>query len=77
MKANGGTFLIDDFARQPLLAIPLVIGLLVGLGALFLRLNAIAFGEPLAAKARNDRSARHEFRRGTPFRTSTRKCWRV
>jgi hydrogenase-4 component F len=34
------------FARQPLLALPLVLGLLIGVGALFLRLNAIAFGEP-------------------------------
>jgi hydrogenase-4 component F len=36
----------STFARQPLLAIPLVLGLLIGVGALFLRLNAIAFGEP-------------------------------
>jgi hydrogenase-4 component F len=36
----------STFARSPLLAVPLVIGLLVGLGALFLRLNSIAFGEP-------------------------------
>ena len=36
----------STFARQPLLAIPLVTGLLVGLGALFLRLNSIAFGDP-------------------------------
>jgi hydrogenase-4 component F len=36
----------STFARAPLLAVPLVIGLLVGLGALFLRLNGIAFGEP-------------------------------
>jgi hydrogenase-4 component F len=36
----------STFARSPLLAVPLVIGLLVGLGALFLRLNTIAFGEP-------------------------------
>jgi hydrogenase-4 component F len=34
------------FAREPWLAILLVFGLLVGFGALFLRLNAIAFGEP-------------------------------
>jgi hydrogenase-4 component F len=33
-------------ARQPWLAIPLVLGLLVGIGALFLQLNRIAFGEP-------------------------------
>jgi len=36
----------STFARQPLLALPLVLGILVALGALFLRLNAIAFGEP-------------------------------
>ncbi len=36
----------STFARQPLLAVPLVLGLLVGVSALFLRLNAIAFGEP-------------------------------
>jgi hydrogenase-4 component F len=36
----------STFAREPLLALPLVLGLLVALGALFLRLNAIAFGEP-------------------------------
>ena len=36
----------STFAREPLLAIPLVFGLLVGFGALFLRLNQVAFGEP-------------------------------
>ena len=36
----------STFARDPLLALPLVAGLLIGVGALFLRLNAIAFGEP-------------------------------
>jgi len=36
----------STFAREPLLAIPLVGGLLIALGALFLRLNTIAFGEP-------------------------------
>jgi len=36
----------STFARAPLLAIPLVFGLLVAFGALFLRLNGIAFGEP-------------------------------
>ncbi len=35
----------STFARQPLLAIPLVFGLLVGFGALMLRLSAMAFGE--------------------------------
>lgn len=36
----------STFARQPLLAIPLVFGLLVAFGALLLRLGGIAFGEP-------------------------------
>ena len=36
----------STFARAPLLAIVLVFGILVGLAALFLRLNSIAFGEP-------------------------------
>ena len=36
----------STFARAPLLVLPLVFGLLVGVGALFLRLNEIAFGEP-------------------------------
>jgi hydrogenase-4 component F len=36
----------STFARQPLLAVPLVFGLLVALGALLLRLNSLAFGEP-------------------------------
>ena len=33
-------------AKQPLLALPLVLGLLIAIGALFLHLNRIAFGEP-------------------------------
>lgn len=36
----------STFARQPLLAVPLVFGLLVGFGALLLRLGGLAFGEP-------------------------------
>ncbi|MGZ5841609.1 MAG: hydrogenase 4 subunit F [Xanthobacteraceae bacterium] len=36
----------STFARAPLLALVLVFGILVGLAALFLRLNSIAFGEP-------------------------------
>ncbi len=36
----------STFAREPLLAIPLVAGLLVGFGALLLRLNGLAFGAP-------------------------------
>ena len=34
------------FSRQPLLAIPLVLGLLLAFGALLLRLTAVAFGTP-------------------------------
>ncbi|MGZ8409444.1 MAG: hydrogenase 4 subunit F [Hyphomicrobium sp.] len=37
----------STFARQPLLAIPLVGGLLVGFGALLLRTHALAFGDPV------------------------------
>src|SRR2546423_5530819 len=36
----------SSFARYALLTIPLVFGLLVGFGALLLRLNTLAFGEP-------------------------------
>jgi hydrogenase-4 component F len=38
----------STIARQPLLAVPLVLGLLVGFGALILRLQAVAFGAPPA-----------------------------
>jgi hydrogenase-4 component F len=41
----------STFARAPLLAVPLVAGLLIGLSALFLRLNSIAFGEPRGESA--------------------------
>ncbi len=41
----------STFAREPWLAILLVLGILVGVGALFLRLNTIAFGEPRGASA--------------------------
>jgi hydrogenase-4 component F len=37
----------STFARAPALALVLVFGLLVAVGGLFLRLNSIAFGEPL------------------------------
>jgi len=43
----------STFSREPLLAIPLVFGLLVSIGALFLRLNGLAFGEPLGATTPN------------------------
>jgi len=41
----------STFAREPLLAIVLVFGILIGVAGLFLRLNAIAFGEPRGANA--------------------------
>jgi hydrogenase-4 component F len=41
----------STFAREPLLAILLVFGILVGFGALFLRLNTIVFGEPRGPSA--------------------------
>ena len=45
----------STFAREPLLAIPLVLGLLIAFGALFLRLNRIAFGEPKGPNAQGER----------------------
>jgi len=36
----------STFARQPLLAAPLVIGLLIAFGALLMKLQGLAFGEP-------------------------------
>jgi hydrogenase-4 component F len=39
------------FARQPWLALPLVLGLLIALGALILRLQGIVFGEPKGSAA--------------------------
>jgi hydrogenase-4 component F len=41
----------STFAREPVLAIVMVFGLLVGFGALLMRLNTIAFGEPRGATA--------------------------
>jgi hydrogenase-4 component F len=41
----------STFARQPWLAIPLVVGLLVAFGALLLRLGGLAFGEPAGSTA--------------------------
>jgi hydrogenase-4 component F len=46
----------STFARQPLLGILLVFGLLIGFGALFLRLNSIAFGEPRGATTKSTAS---------------------
>jgi hydrogenase-4 component F len=39
----------STFARDPLLAIVLVVGILIAFAALFLRLNGVAFGEPLGS----------------------------
>jgi hydrogenase-4 component F len=36
----------STFAREPMLAVVLVAGLLIGIGALVLRVQGIAFGEP-------------------------------
>jgi hydrogenase-4 component F len=41
----------STFSREPLLAIPLVLGLMVGFGALLLRLSGFAFGEPVGSRA--------------------------
>jgi hydrogenase-4 component F len=41
----------STFARQPLLAIALALGLLVALGALLQRLNGLAFGDPYGKDA--------------------------
>jgi hydrogenase-4 component F len=41
----------STFAREPLLAIPLVFGLLVAFGALMLRASGFAFGEPTGSTA--------------------------
>jgi hydrogenase-4 component F len=42
----------STFAREPWLAIILALGILVALGGLFLRLNTIAFGEPVGPTAK-------------------------
>src|SRR5690606_11844941 len=41
----------STFARAPLLAIPLVFGIIVAFGALMLRLSGLAFGEPAGSTA--------------------------
>jgi len=41
----------STFAREPLLAVLLVLGLLVAFGALFGKLNSLAFGEPVGSLA--------------------------
>ena len=46
----------STFARQPLLAVILVLGILIALGGLFLRLNTIAFGEPRGPTAKAEAS---------------------
>jgi hydrogenase-4 component F len=44
----------STFARAPWLALLFVFGMLVGIGALFLRLNTIAFGEPKGSLAKTE-----------------------
>ena len=46
----------STFARQPALAVALALGLLVALGALLLRLNTLAFGDPYGSEARSQAS---------------------
>jgi hydrogenase-4 component F len=41
----------STFARQPFLAVPLVLGILIAFGALFLRLGGLAFGTPSGSTA--------------------------
>jgi hydrogenase-4 component F len=41
----------STFAHEPVLAIPLVLGLLVAFGALLMRLNGLAFGKPTGSTA--------------------------
>jgi hydrogenase-4 component F len=41
----------STFARHPLLAVPLVFGILVAFGALLLRLGGLAFGKPTGGTA--------------------------
>jgi hydrogenase-4 component F len=41
----------STFAREPLLALPLVSGLLIAFGALLLRVHGLAFGEPAGSTA--------------------------
>jgi hydrogenase-4 component F len=46
----------STFARQPLLAVPLVLGLMTAFGALILRLQGVVFGEPTGSTARVEAS---------------------
>ncbi|HLZ05465.1 MAG TPA: hydrogenase 4 subunit F [Bradyrhizobium sp.] len=46
----------STFAREPLLAAPLVLGILLALGALFYHLNGLAFGDPTGSDAPSDAS---------------------
>lgn len=41
----------STFAREPLLAVALVVGLLIGIGALVLHLQGLAFGSPVGTSA--------------------------
>ena len=53
----------STFAREPLLALPLVAGLLVAFGALLLRVHDLAFGEPKGSTPR----CRRLMRRWSPI----------
>ncbi len=80
----------STFARQPLLAVPLVLGLLVAFGALMLRLQGLAFGEPtrrqragaglLRAAVRASGAGRWSpastcRRRWSPGSSTSPRCW--
>src|SRR5262249_36100244 len=41
----------STFAREPLLAIPVVLGLIIAFGALLLRMSETAFGKPIGSTA--------------------------
>ena len=56
----------STFAREPWLAIVLVVGVLLGVGALILQLNGIAFGEPRGATRRSKGLLRADVRPSGP-----------
>ena len=48
----------STFARQPLLAVPLVLGMLLAFGALILRVQGMAFGNPIPADRKRSSALR-------------------
>jgi hydrogenase-4 component F len=47
----------STFAREPLLAVPLALGLLLAFGALVMRMQQMAFGEPTLGHAHGHATA--------------------